>query len=132
MKKPCATCGLPKNASRTKESEFGWRTERDAYYSNCKACVNKRGRIRTNNNNAKEHKRLIAIKEKEAIESNRYGFLAGAVVYQAVRDKADEFFETRWYEELRDAADIEEYNVLRCRKHVGGLDVELQDFGTGI
>ena len=122
MKKPCATCGLPKNASRTKESEFGWRTERDAYYSNCKACVNKRGRIRTNNNNVKERKRLIAIKEREAIESDPYGHLAADIVALAIRDwraeKSDEllaFFAGRWFEELCDTAGVGAEYV---RKHV--------------
>jgi len=124
MKKACSTCGKSKNASPSKSSQFSWRKDRGRYYNDCKVCRNAKQRKKENEIQAR-----LSNKEKEAIESNRYGFLAGAVVYQAVRDKADEFFETRWYEELRDAANIEECNVLRCRKHIGGLDVELQDFG---
>ena len=124
MKKPCATCGLPKTASPSKSSQFSWRKDRGRYYNDCKVCRNAKQRKKENEIQAR-----VSNTEKEAIENNRYGFLAGAVVYQAVRDRADEFFETRWYEELRDAANIEECNVLRCRKHIGGLDVELQDFG---
>ena len=86
MKKPCATCGESKNASPSKSSQFSWRKERDAYYSSCKACVNKRGRIRTNNNNAKERKRLIALKEKEAVENNPHGHLAADIIALAIRD----------------------------------------------
>jgi len=44
------------------------------------------------------------------------------VIHQAIMDKDDEFFDTMWYEELRDGAGIEEYNVLRCREHIGGQD----------
>ena len=120
MKKACSTCGKSKNASPSKSSQFSWRKDRGRYYNDCKVCRNAKQRKKENEIQAR-----LSNKEKEAIESNRYGFLAGAVVYQAVRDKADEFFETRWYEELRDAANIEECNVLRCRKHIGGLDVEL-------
>ena len=115
MKKVCATCGESKNASPSKSSQFSWRKDRSRYYNDCKVCRNAKQRKKENEIQAR-----VSNTEKEAIENNRYGFLAGAVVYQAVRDRADEFFETRWYEELRDAANIEECNVLRCRKHIGG------------
>ena len=113
MKKPCATCGESKEANRSKESGFSWRKDRNRYYYDCKTCRNAKKRVR-------ESKRLrVDTEEKEAMERNPCGFLAGAVITQAVIDKANEFFETRWYEDLRDAADMEEDNVLRSRKHIG-------------
>ena len=113
MKKVCSTCGESKNASPSKSSQFSWRKDRNRYDYDCKTCRNTKKRVR-------ENKRLrVDTEEQEAMERDRYGFLAEAIIYQAIKDKANEFFETRWYEELRDTANIEEDNVLRCRKHVG-------------
>ena len=113
MKKPCATCGESKNASPSKSSQFSWRKDRNRYYYDCKTCRNTKKR-------ARENKRLrVDTEEQEAIERDPYGFLAEAVIYKAIMDKADEFFETQWYKVLRDAADMEEDNVMRSRKHIG-------------
>jgi len=48
MIKECYTCRLPKTANRTKDSEFSWRKDRQAYYSNCKECKNGKARERRN------------------------------------------------------------------------------------
>ena len=87
MTKTCHTCKQEKRADRTKDSEFGWRKERNTFYSNCRACVNKRARIRHNNNNAKAKKRRTARKESEAIERDPHGHLAVDIIIQAIADK---------------------------------------------
>ena len=109
--KTCADCHDPKLLS-----EFYKRSDKKGYRPNCKACFKKKERLR--NNSDKEKARLAVIKDKEAMERDPHGFLAEAVIYRAVLDKDDGFFETWWYEMLRDTANIEERNVLRCRKHI--------------
>ena len=45
----CYTCGGTKTANRTKDSEFGWRKDRETYRSSCKECVTKSARLRNKN-----------------------------------------------------------------------------------
>ena len=113
--KTCNTCHLPKPLS-----EFYKRGDKKGHRPDCKECYKIKDRLR--NNSDKETARLTTAEEIEAIESNPYGFLAGGVIHQAILDKADEFFETMWYEELRDGAGMREHKVLECRKRIGGLD----------
>ncbi len=108
MTKTCHACHEPKPVS-----EFYKRGDKNGYRPNCKECFKAR------NNSNKGAARLASLKEKEAIERDPHGFLAERVIYQAVLDKDDGFFETWWYEMLRDTANIEERTVLRCREHIG-------------
>jgi len=112
LKKTCATCHEPLPLT-----EFYKRGDKDGYRPNCKVCHN-----RLRNSSDKELARLAAAEEIEAIESNPYAFLAGGVIHQAIMDKADEFFDTMWYEELRDGAGMREHKVLECRKRIGEQD----------
>ena len=117
MKKPCATCGLPKNANRSKSSQFSWRKDRNRYHNDCKACVAAKKRKQENT-----HQERVSNTEKEAIESDPHGHLAADIVAQAIRDlraeKSDEllaFFAGRWFEELCDACGVSPEYV---RKHI--------------
>jgi len=118
MKKTCNKCHETKPVS-----EFYKRGDKNGYRPNCKEC------FRARNNSVKGAARISATKEKEAMERDPYGFLAERVIEQAVLDKDAGFFDTWWYEMLRDTASIEERTVLLCREHVN--DVELQNSQEG-
>ena len=83
MKKACRTCGAEKIASRSKSSQFSWRTERNAYYSTCKACV-----ALASNSRAKKRNKAGAaqVREKESKECDPYGFLAADIIIRAIHD----------------------------------------------
>ena len=105
----CATCGLDKTTTRAKDSEFSYRKDRKRYNYDCKLC-----------RSAKGNKTLIReMNEKNAIGFNSYGFLAGAIIERAIKDRAQGFFKTTHYQWLRDTASIEEDVVQRARKHRG-------------
>lgn len=102
MNKTCYTCGGTKTANRTKDSEFSWRVDKETYRSNCKLCVNKKARLR--NNNDKELKRLATFKEKESIATNPSGFLIAGILEMAVKDHRNdddltEFFDSSLFVE---------------------------------
>ena len=140
MKKLCNTCGVEKNANRTKFSEFTYRKNMKRYYAVCKTCRNTNQRA----------KRSVRTKEAEAIERNPHGFLAADIIekairdwrkygdldvehrelteytdiralirqkgYDTIRDELLAFFASDWFEELAGFAGCEpEY----LRKHIG-------------
>ena len=115
--KTCATCHLPKPLS-----EFYKRGDKHGYRPDCKECYKIKDRLR--NNSDKENARVAAIKEKEAIGDNPYGFLAAAIIAQAIIDyDKDEmrgeclaFFCGPLFEGLCDMADVDAYKV---RKGLG-------------
>jgi len=80
MSKTCVTCHEAKPLS-----EFYKRGDKAGYRPNCKVCFKKKERLR--NNSDKEKVRVAAIKEKEAMERNPYGFLAAGIIELAIRER---------------------------------------------
>ena len=76
MKKTCATCGIEKDANKSKSSQFYYRKDRKYYYNDCKACRASKGNKTTTRQT----------REKEAIERNPHGFLAAGIIELAIRE----------------------------------------------
>lgn len=146
MRKTCSTCGVEKDANRSKSSQFS--TMGNRYRPNCKACVNARERKRQNHHKALAKRELRKVKEREAVGLNPHGFLAAAVLSTAIREhrnwsngvmkaKVDygiamtmaredgfndpveaieDFFESSWFDELCGMCNSEPEYI---RKHIG-------------